>query len=245
MAHRGFQGQYPENTMAAFSAAVEAGAQYLELDVSLTRDRQVVVLHDDTVDRTSDGNGPVHGYSLAELKQLDVGSWFHPRFAGERIPTLGEVLDRFAGKICLNIEIKAYDQASGEGPDHIENAVVDLVRKKKKQACILISSFDPNVLHKVKDLDPTVSRAFISKYFKPGETVAQCKQLKAFSYHPNLTFLERDHVKIMHREGFQVFPYNINNEEDIYQAFDLGVDGLISKDPPLVRACYVKYQAKE
>jgi glycerophosphoryl diester phosphodiesterase len=88
MAHRGFQGQYPENTMAAFSAAVETGAQYLELDVSFTKDRQVVVLHDDTVDRTTNGIGPVHDYMLKDLKQLDAGSWFHPRFTHERIPTL-------------------------------------------------------------------------------------------------------------------------------------------------------------
>ena len=244
MAHRGFQSRYPENTIAAFSAAVEAGAQYLELDVSLTKDRQVVVLHDDTVDRTTNGNGPVHGYLLKELRRLDAGSWFHARFARERIPTLSEVLDRFAGRICLNIEIKSYDQAPDIESDHIENAVVDLVSRKRKQACVLISSFDPLILSNVKAVDRTARVAFISKYFKAGETVAQCKELNAFSYHPNLNFLKRDQVITMHREGFQVFPYNILNADDIYHAFGLGVDGLITKDPPLVWSCYAKHRNK-
>jgi glycerophosphoryl diester phosphodiesterase len=245
MAHRGFQSQYPENTMAAFSAAVKAGAQYLEMDVSFTRDSQVVVIHDDTVDRTTNGTGPVHGYLLKELKQLDAGSWFHPQFAQERIPTLGEVLDRFAGKICLNIEIKAYDQAPEAGHDHLENAVVDLVRRKKKQACVLISSFDSKVLHNVKTLDHATRVAFISKYFVPDETLDLCMQLAAFSYHPNLSFLKKDQVVTMHREGFQVFPYNINNAEDIYHALELEVDGLISKDPHLVQSCYTNLLASK
>ena len=244
MAHRGFQSQYPENTIVAFTAAAKAGAQYLELDVNFTRDNQVVVLHDDTVDRTTNGNGPVHDYLLKELKQLDAGSWFHPRFAQEQIPTLSEVLDRFAGKICLNIEIKSYDKSPNAELGHIANAVVELVSYKKKQACVLISSFDPKVLRNVKALDDTTRVAFISKYFKVGETVTQCKELNAFSYHPNLSFLERDQVTTMHQEGFQVFPYNINNEEEIYQAFELGVDGLISKDPLLVQSCYANLISK-
>ena len=245
MAHRGFQNQYPENTMASFTAAVDVGAQYLELDVSFTKDRHVVVLHDDTVDRTTNGIGPVHEYLLKDLKQLAAGSWFHPRFNQERIPTLGEVLDQFAGRVCLNIEIKSYDQQSDGGPTHIENAVVDLVSRKKKQACVLISSFDPIILRKGKALDATTRVAFVSKYFKPDETVGQCKELIAFSYHPNLSFLKRDQVETMHREGFQVFPYNINTADDIYHAFELGVDGLISKDPPLVWSCYTKHRTNE
>lgn len=245
MAHRGFQSRYPENTIAAFSAAVEAGAQYLELDVSFTKDNQVVVLHDDTVDRTTNGTGPVHGYLLKELKQLDAGSWFHARFAQERIPTLSEVLDRFAGKICLNIEIKSYDQTPDTEPDHIENAVVDLVSRKGKQACVLISSFDPQILSNVKAADRNARVAFISKYFKADETVAHCRELSAYSYHPNLYFLKREQVNTMQGEGFQVFPYNINNAEDIYQAFELGVDGLITKDPPLVWSCHAKYWNKD
>lgn len=245
MAHRGFQSQYPENTIAAFTAAVEAGAQYLELDVSFSKDRQVVVLHDDTVDRTTNGTGPVHEYLLKELKQLDAGSWFHPGFAQERIPTLSEVLDVFAGRVCLNIEIKSYDRSPDIGPDNIEKAVVDLVGRKKKQACVLISSFNPQILSNVIAVDSTARVAFISKYFEPGETVAQCKELSAYSFHPNLSFLKREQVNAMHREGFQVFPYNINNAEDIYQAFDLGVDGLITKDPPLVWSCYAKHWKKD
>ena len=238
MAHRGFQTQYPENTMVSFMAAVRVGAQFLELDVTFTRDRQIVVIHDPTVDRTTNGVGSVHSYSLNELRQLDAGSWFHPRFAGEQIPTLDEVLEQFAGKVYLNLEIKSHDHTFRERPDQTEQAVVKLVGKKNKQAFVLISSFDPVVLKNVKRLNPAINVAFISKQFRSGETVALCKELEVFSYHPNLEYLEVEQVKTMHRDEIHVFPYNINNAADIYRAFALGIDGLIAKDPHLVRQCY-------
>ena len=104
MGHRGFQTHYPENTMVSFMAAVDAGAQFVELDVTLTNDRQVAVIHDDTVDRTTNGTGPVLNYNLKELQQLDAGGWFHPRFAGERIPALMDVLVQVSGKAYINLE---------------------------------------------------------------------------------------------------------------------------------------------
>lgn len=238
MAHRGFQSQYPENTMISFMAAVRAGAQFVELDVTFTLDRQVVVIHDETLDRTTNGTGPVHGYSLNELRQLDAGSWFHSRFVGEKIPTLDEVLEQLAGKAYINLEIKAHDHTARDLLGKLEQTVVDMVGRRKMQACVLISSFDPVVLKNVKRLDHAINVAFISKYFKHKETAALCMELEVFSYHPNLENLDLEQVKTMHRAGFHVFPYNIDTEEDICRAFVLEVDGLIAKNPPLVRQCF-------
>ena len=240
MAHRGFQTHYPENTMVSFMAAVEAGAQFVELDVTFTRDRQVVVMHDDTVDRTTNGIGPVYRYTLNELRQLDAGSWFDPRFTGERIPTLMEVLEQVTKQVNINIEIKSYDRLAREQAGEIEQAVVELVGKTNTQTRVLISSFDPVVLKNIKRLNQTLNVAFISKHYKQVETLTQCKALDVFSYHPNLEYLDLEQVKMMHRASILVFPYNINNEKDIYQAFALGVDGLIAKNPLLVRQCYAE-----
>src|SRR5882724_8531889 len=98
IAHRGASSSAPENTLAAFDLALEMGTRHLELDVELTRDDHVVVIHDDTVDRTTDGSGPVTSHALAALQGLDAGSWFGGKFAGQRIPTFEEVLERYQGR---------------------------------------------------------------------------------------------------------------------------------------------------
>ena len=107
IAHRGYRQKYPENTLAAFQAAMAAGAQMIELDVMLSRDRRPVVVHDDTLERTTNGTGAVKDFTLEELKKLDAGSWFEPRFADQRLPELSEVLALAGGRTRVNIEIKA------------------------------------------------------------------------------------------------------------------------------------------
>jgi len=228
--------------MVSFMAAVEAGAQFVELDVTMTGDSQVAVIHDDTVDRTTNGTGPVHNYKLKELQQLDAGSWFHSRFAGERVPALIDVLRKVTAKAYINLEIKSYGQTSRHQAGEIEQAVVALIHKTKTGGRVLISSFDPVVLENIRRLDATIPVAFISKLFSQRETRVLCKALDVFSYHPNLAYLEAEHVIEMHQEGIRVFPYNINDEKDVFRGFALGVDGLIAKNPNLVRKCYHRTQ---
>ena len=98
--------RFPENTLAAFNGAIDAGAHMIELDVSLSRDRKLVVIHDDSVDRTTNGTGSIKALPMEEIGQLDAGSWFDPRFKGERLPTLAQVLDLAKGHLLVNIEIK-------------------------------------------------------------------------------------------------------------------------------------------
>jgi len=238
MGHRGYQAQYPENTMVSFLAAVEAGAQFVELDVTLSRDQEVVVMHDDTIDRTTDGSGRVADYDLHALRQLDAGSWFDPRFTGERIPSLKEVLEQVAPKAHINIEIKAHQSTDSGLIGQVEQEVVDLVLTKNVRKRVLVSSFDSEVLRKIKQLDPAMDVALISKKSPLNETRALCLELGVFSYHPHLASIDRDLVETLHKTGVHVFPWNIEDAEDIRHAFSLGVDGLIAKDPLLVRQCY-------
>jgi glycerophosphoryl diester phosphodiesterase len=244
MGHRGFQTHYPENTMVSFMAAVETGAQFVELDVTLTRDHQVAVIHDDTVDRTTNGIGPVHNFNLKELQKLDAGSWFHSRFAGERIPTLIDVLAQITRKAYINLEIKSHDHKSRQLQGEVEQAVVALIDKTKTHERVLISSFDPVILKNVQRLNTSLQVAFISKYFHNKETVSLCKELDVFSFHPNLTYLSAEQVNVLHKAGIRVLPYNINDEEDIDRVFTLGADGLIAKNPHLARQCYNRAHQK-
>ena len=238
MGHRGYQARYPENTLVSFLAAVEAGAQFVELDVTLTRDQQVVIMHDDTVDRTTNGSGRVSDYDLEALQQLDAGSWFHPRFSGERIPSLDEVLEKVAPKAHINIEIKSYELTDCALNGQVEQGVIDLLLARGVEKRVLISSFDPEVLKKIQLLNPGIKVALISKRSPPDETVARCLELGAFSYHPHLDYIDRELVGALHKADVHVFPWNINDAGDVRHAFSMGVDGLIAKDPLLVRQCY-------
>lgn len=238
LGHRGYMARYPENTMVSFLAAVEAGAQFVELDVTLTRDQQVAVMHDETVDRTTNGKGQVADYDLSALQRLDAGSWFHPRFAGEQVPTLDDVLQQVAPRAYINIEIKSHQQTGPRMVGLIEPAVIDLVAARRVKQRVLVSSFDQGVLKRIKKIDPLMDIALLSKQSPTKKTVAQCRALGVFSFHPLLTAIDRDWVGEMQRAGVPVFPYNIDGAGDIRHAFSLGVDGLFANDPLLARQCY-------
>ena len=165
--HRGYHAKYPENTLAAFEAAIEAGADMIELDVMLSNDRKLVVIHDAILDRTSNGKGSVANLTLAELKQLDAGSWFDTKFADQQIPELSEVLDLVNGRAYVNIEIKSNAYEPGHPTDAIEKQVVDLLRQKDLLATSMVSSFDVNILEQIAFMENPPATAFISH--KPAD----------------------------------------------------------------------------
>ena len=231
IAHRGFREKYPENTLVAFQAAMDAGAQMIELDVTLSRDRRLLVIHDATLDRTTNGHGPVHDYTLEELKQLDAGSWFHADFTGERLPELGEVLDLAKGRVITNIEIKSNAYESHHPPDAIEKQVVALIKQKKLQDSALISSFNIDILSQIACLEDPPAIALISKSPADTRTVELCTRLNMFSWHPDHQVVKQRQVKKMHAAGIKVFPYNVDTFEDFAAMKKMKVDGVITDDP--------------
>ncbi|MEA3231939.1 MAG: glycerophosphodiester phosphodiesterase family protein [Thermodesulfobacteriota bacterium] len=244
VAHRGFRANYPENTMIAFKAGVDAGAQMVELDVHMTRDRELVVIHDDTLDRTTDGKGRVDEHTLSELKKLDAGHWFHPRFAGERIPTLREVLRELSRRALINIEIKS-DYGQPRVSSGIEEGVLDLLTREDAFAAVLISSFDPQIIENTRRLNTSLPVAFISKSTEGKKTVDFCRGLDVFSFHPNFLSLDKELVKQMHAAGIQVFPYNVNSEPEFQRLIKTGADGLITDEPLLFKNWYSRLGATE
>lgn len=233
--HRGYPAKFPENTLAAFEGAMQAGCDMIELDVTLSRDRKVVVIHDDTLDRTTDGSGLVLAQTFEELKRLDAGSWFAPRFSAERIPELSEVMELTAGRCMLNIEIKQSAFEAGYPIDAIEHQVVTLVRASGAMDRVIISSFDKRILERIAAMDAPPAIAYISDHGVDERVLDMLLAMKAFSWHPSFKVLTRDQVDMLHTAGLKVFPWTINTRAEAEKVLALGVDGLICNELRVMR----------
>jgi glycerophosphoryl diester phosphodiesterase len=225
-----------EEKLGTLSAEVGTRADMVELDVLLSKDRKMVVIHDESLDRTTNGKGMVRDYTLSELKTFDAGSWLDARFRGERLPTLEEVLDMVNGRVAINMEIKRSAYEPNHPPDAIEKQVVELVTRKNALDNVLISSFEWRVLEKLSVLKKAPAIALLSQYPELGNPLEACKRLEAISWHPSSLLLKKDHVRRMHEAGILVFPWKVDTREDIERMLEMDVDGLIVDDPLLVKA---------
>lgn len=239
--HRGFCARYPENTLVSFQAAADTGVQMVELDVQLTRDDELVVIHDGHVDRTTNGTGPVAEYTLSALKKLDAGSWFSPQFENEPVPTLKEVLRQLSGHVLINIEIKAGSEKSRHPQGQIEEAVLGLIKRENAFSRILISSFDSEAVENISRINETVPVALISESANGMETVEFCQKLKVSSFHPDYRCLTPDLMAMFHDAGIHVFPYTVNTEPDFKRLIQIKVDGIITDDPILFKTWYAGF----
>jgi len=231
IAHRGYSARFPENTLASFEAAAAAGAPMLELDVTLSRDRQVVVIHDDTLERTTSGNGRVSDHSLSALQELDAGSWYDSRFAGQRIPLLEQVMDALLPGTMINVEIKVSAFEDSPPADAIERQVLALSRRFGALEKILVSSFEMRFLERLCSAEPSLRLAWISEVPLDDTTCRRLEALEAFSWHPDFKILDAEQVGRAHARGLRVFPWTVNSQEESRELFALGIDGLITDDP--------------
>lgn len=236
IAHRGFSGVAPENTLAAFRQAIEVGADMFELDVLLSKDGRVIVIHDDTLDRTTDGVGPVSALTLAQLQELDAGSWFSPEFADERIPTLEETLALAKNRILVNIEIKTEAVT-----DRAEGGIVDetlaIVRRADMLDQIVISSFDPRALAHARALDPNVKTASLynaelQKDLSPQEVMSA---VDSNGFNLSRRQVDETIVAECHRLGRPVAVYTVNEVDDMETLIELGVDAIFTDRPDRLR----------
>jgi glycerophosphoryl diester phosphodiesterase len=224
-AHRGASAVAPENTLAAMIAAVEAGAEYAELDVRLTRDGEVVLMHDRTLDRTTNGTGELWDYSLEELRPFEAGSWFGEQFNGEPIPTLRDVLRYAKGKLKLNIEIKV----SRDEPT-IAAAVIDLIRSEECGDDCLITSFSRDVVEDAKRIAPEIRTGFIfGRDFPEDVFDGNWEILSCFHEIVDSAFVAR-----AHESGKTVHVWTVDDRELMLRLIRLGVDGIISNNPALL-----------
>ena len=186
IAHRGASGTFPENTLSAFRAAIDAGADMCELDVQLTRDGAVVVIHDDTVERTTDGNGEVAELTLEELKRLDAGAKFKGgAVKGERIPTLDEVFAVTSGKCGLNIELKA---------GGVEHQVAQIMQARNAFGDSIVSSFDWEYLKKIQQLHFNIRIGLLAEE-KPVDLMMNAVAMRAHAINPRWDMVTRRSVQ--------------------------------------------------
>jgi len=227
-AHRGASAEVPENTLAAFQRAADVGSPAIEFDVKLSADGQVVVIHDQTVDRTTDGHGRVRELTLAQLKVLDAGSWFEGPFRGERIPTLDEVFATFGRRLFMNVELTNY----GSPFDLLVPEVALLVKKHKMGESVIFSSFFPNNLSTARRLLPDVPRGLLAfATWKGGLQRLIGRFMDLQSEHPSLEDVTARTILAAHARRRSVFVYTVNEPTDMSRLRDLGADGFFTDDP--------------
>lgn len=222
IAHRGASSYAPENTFAAFDLAIEMGARHLELDVHFSSDGHLVVIHDDTVDRTTDGSGPVTSRSLAALTALDAGAWFDPRFKGERIPTLGAVLERYWGA-HLHVELKGHSAG-------LAQRAVDMIRSSGIATNVTITSFQKAKLEETRAYAPELPTGWLVGEVSDA-VVAQARALGLTQLCPRAGAVTPELVSRLHAEGLVVRAWGVATEDLMRRVVTAGADGMTVNFP--------------
>jgi glycerophosphoryl diester phosphodiesterase len=234
IAHRGASAYAPENTPAAFDLALEQGARDLELDVHLTADAHLVIIHDDTVDRTSDGHGPVAAHTLAALRALDAGAWFDARFAGQRIPVLAEVLNRYKGRAHLHVELKARSPA-------LARCTAEIVREHGMTGEVTITSFQRERLEEMRACAPELPMGWLVRDVD-DDTLARARALGVRQLCPRAALVTPALVARLHAEGFGVRAWGVSDEALMRRVADAGADGMTVNFPDRLLA-YLRMRA--
>jgi len=230
-AHRGASAYAPENTLPAFELAIEQGADGIELDVQLTRDDEVVAIHDETLERTTTGNGWVAAHSLEALRLLDASAG-DERFAGTRIPTLAEVLALAKGTgMRVNIELKN-SRIRYKG---LEERVLEVVAAHDVADQVVLSSFNHYSVRHLRSLaaEATLGALYSDPLFKPWRYAAK---LGVDALHPPLRSTGRKLVERSHEHGLAVHVWTVNDADDLRRMIRIGVDAVITNHPDMARS---------
>jgi glycerophosphoryl diester phosphodiesterase len=222
-AHRGHARAAPENTVSAMRKAIESGADYVEMDVQLTADDKVVLLHDRDLKRVAGISRRLDEMQYEEVRQLDVGRWFDPGFAGERVPTLAEVINLCRGKIRLNIELKFF------GSDRrLSQKVAELLREQEFEHECIITSMNYDALLDAKRRNPRLRTGLIIAH-----ALGDVNQLEVDVLSVRADFLSDELIRSSHRNGRQVHVWTVNDRSQMIRLMKRGVNNIITSDPDL------------
>lgn len=227
LGHRGASYDAPENTAAAFQLARQMGADGIELDTTLTRDGVPVVIHDLSLDNTTDGVGPVRDHDLKTIKMLDAGSHYDIAFKGEVVPTLEEALDAIGPELVVNIELKTM---AGLRTDGLERAVWEVIRRQNAQNRVVISSFNPMALRRFRALAPEVPIGYL---YSPDEPIFLRYGWLLFgtpheARHPHHSIINAPFMAWAKTHNYRVHTWTVDDPERIRELRDLGVDAIIT-----------------
>lgn len=229
-AHRGAMAAAPMNTLAAFELALTQGAHGIELDVQLSADGHLVIVHDLTVDATTDGSGAVAGKSLAELQELDAGSWFSDQYTGERMPTLSQVFAAMGDRTLINVEIKA-----GSADSRIlVQRIAACIQQFSVQERVIISSFNAEILLKLRQLLPQVLIGFLYEPALPPENYLSLRQLAHEARHPRHDLVDETYMAWARANGYFVNTWTVNDPGRALELQRLGVNAIITDNAKLL-----------
>jgi glycerophosphoryl diester phosphodiesterase len=229
-AHRGASGQAPENTIAAFDLAMEQGAELIECDVHLTADGCLVVHHDFNLARTTGRAAEIGQLTLGEVQQLDAGSWRGARWAGERIPTLEQVLDRYGARAFVNVEIKMDDHPY----PGIEEAVVRAIHQRGLRERTIVSSFDLPTVERLRAVDPALRTGFLSED-DPDETLEQAVRVGATAIHLEAGLITGARVRQVRARGLGLLAWTVDDPVEMVRLVELGAEVVVSNYPDRLR----------
>ena len=235
-AHRGFSGKYPENTMLAFEKALEIGCEGIEFDVHFTKDKQLVIIHDELIDRTGDQKGLVKDMTYDELCKVNFAYKFKDEVPFQRIPTLREYFELVKDKdIISNIELKTgvFEY------DGIEQAVYDLIKEFGLQNKVIVSSFNHHSVMRMKAIDPKIECGFlVETWILDVASYIEKNHIEA--YHPYFYQLTPSEVEDLRKHNIKINTWTVNEYEDIQKMIDIEADGIIGNYPDRVKELLVK-----
>lgn len=238
IAHRGSSQAAPENTLPSIQKAIRDGANAIEIDVQLTKDKQIVVIHDEWLNRTTNGNGFICDSPYSYIKQLDAGSWFGPKFKGTKIPLLEEVLTLLQPTL-INIHVELKNNLIPY--IGIEKKVTQLIQQKGMEGQVIISSFRRDSLELCKELAPNIRRGYLCwSTFSPLYQEKEWEDLQLYSVHPHIALLN-SRVSKLQEIGYKVFPYVIKTKRDLVLCIQHRVDGLFTNCPGRVQQLLKRY----
>lgn len=232
VAHRGASGYAPENTMAAFEKAVNMKSDYVEIDVQQTKDGELIVIHDTSVDRTTDGSGMVKDLTLEKLKELDAGSWFGEEFADEKLPTLGEVLDTYRGKTGILIELKSPSLYPGIE----EKVAAELTKRnmnKPNNNKIILQSFNHESVDTFHSILPSVPTGVLVSYTMSDNDLREVSRYADY-VNPGKWLITSDYVERIHENGMEAQTWTVRDKESVEPLIQAGVDAIITDFPDYV-----------
>lgn len=249
VAHRGASGYAPEHTIFAYKLGEKLGGDFIEVDLQMTKDGQLIAMHDRTIDRTTNGTGSVNEKTLAEVKKLDAGSWFNeqypqyanPKYIGVKVPTLEEVFQTFGKNNSYYIEIKSPNVYPG-----MEKELLRLIHKYKiNKDNLLVESFSSKSLLMMKKLDPSIKLVQLLSYrSNPVITKEEIKRIRnyAIGIGPNHDYLTEEYVRKVVGSGLELHPYTVNEKIRMQQLMNWGVTGMFTNFPDILESVKNEYK---
>ncbi|MEK7433497.1 MAG: glycerophosphodiester phosphodiesterase family protein [Cyanobacteriota bacterium] len=229
IAHRGFSGKYPENTLLSFKKAIEEKVNMIELDITFSKDGEIVVFHDVNMQRVSSSKKHIRDLSYEKINSFEVGSWFKDEYFGLKVPKLIEVFEIIDDSTLINIEIK--HEASSFINRNSEKKLLALIKEYNMENRVVLSSFNPMIVNRIRKLEPNISTAYLITQTMNPFLIYLLAKINAKFIHIDFKYLNKKNIKRMKSYGLKINTYTLNSYDEYNQAFKFGLNGIFTDYP--------------